>query len=215
MSTHLYAFGSVCRGEVDESSDIDLLACLSEPNAGIEPSRFSIYSHERIRELWLEGNPFAWHLHLESKLLYSSDGENFIDCLGEPSSYSKLIDDCEKFRSLFSESLSSLTKLSNSPIFDISCMFLATRNFATCYSLGSGVPIFSRYSPLMIENQLSISKEDFDVYVRARILSTRGYGRSLSNSEIEQVKKSAHSVVEWMRELAEGYSCPGFRYERV
>ncbi len=213
MSTHLYAFGSICRGEVDKSSDIDLLACLSEPNSGIEPSRFSIYSHERIEELWLEGNPFAWHLYLESKLIYSSDGNDFISCLGQPANYSKLIEDCEKFRSLFSESFSSLITTSNSYTFDISCMFLATRNFATCYSLGSGVPIFSRYSPLMIGNSLPISKEQFDIYVRARILSTRGYGKALSDSDMNSVKTSAYAVVNWMDELANAYLSRELHYE--
>ncbi len=213
MSTHLYAFGSICRGEIDKSSDIDLLACLSGPNSGIEPSRFSIYSHERIQDLWSEGNPFAWHLHLESKLLYSSDGNDFIYDLGQPASYSKANEDCEKFRSLFSESFRSLTTKSHSHTFDISCMFLATRNFATCYSLGLGVPIFSRYSPLMLENQLQISKEDFDVYVRARILSTRGYGYPLSNNDVKRVKTSAYAVVEWMNKLSDNYLSPELRHE--
>lgn len=215
MSTHLYAFGSVCRGEIDKSSDIDLLACLSEPNPGIDSNRFSIYSHKRIRDLWSEGNPFAWHLHLESKLLYSSTGEDFINNLGRPAEYIKLVEDCEKFRSLFSESLNSLTTTTNSPTFDISCMFLATRNFATCYSLGSGNPVFSRYSPLLIAEKLPISKNEFDVFVRARILSTRGYGEPLTNSDIGLAKESAHSVVEWMDEIADGYLSPEIRYERV
>jgi hypothetical protein len=215
MSTHLYAFGSICRGEIDKSSDIDLLACLSEPDPGIDSRRFSIYSHQRIRELWAEGNPFAWHLHLESKLLYSSTGEDFINSLGRPAPYSKSVEDCEKFRSLFLQSLNSLTAETNSPTFDISCMFLATRNFATCYSLGSGNPVFSRYSPLLIDDRLVISKSEFDVYVRARILSTRGYGEPLSNSDIDRAKESAHSVVEWMSELADDYLSPELRYERV
>ena len=64
MNTHFYAFGSVCRGEIDPASDIDLLACLSTPNPEIDPKKFSIYTYERIRELWHEGNPFAWHLYL-------------------------------------------------------------------------------------------------------------------------------------------------------
>lgn len=215
MSTHLYAFGSVCRGEIDKSSDIDLLACLSQPNPGIDANRFSIYSHQRIQELWTEGNPFAWHLHLESKLLYSSTGEDFICSLGKPVRYSKFVEDCEKFRSLFLESLNSLTTKTNSPTFDISCMFLATRNFATCYSLGSGNPVFSRYSPLLIDNSLLISKDEFDIYVRARILSTRGYGEPLSNRDLFLVKESAHSVVEWMSKLADGYLSPELCYERV
>lgn len=205
MTTHLYAFGSLCRGEVDKSSDIDLLACLSEPNSELEPTRFSIYSHDRIKELWLEGNPFAWHLHLESRLVYSSDGIDFISNLGQPASYSKLRDDCEKFRSLFLESFNSLITTNNSRTFYISCMFLATRNFATCYSIGSGAPVFSRNSPMMLENKLPISNDEYDIYVRARILSTRGYGYPLSDNDVNSVKTSAHVIVEWMNKLADHY----------
>ena len=61
MTQHLYAFGSLCRGEIDELSDVDLLACVdTQEQAGkIDPSRFSVYTRDRLRALWLEGNPFA------------------------------------------------------------------------------------------------------------------------------------------------------------
>ena len=201
MSEHIYAFGSVCRGEVDPSSDIDLLACLSKPKPEFDPEKFSIYKYERLKELWLEGNPFSWHLHLESKLLFSSDGSDFLSDLGEPSKYLKSIDDCIKFHQLFIESYNSLVQSSNSATFHLSCMFLATRNFATCYSLGNDKPLFSRLSPLQLENKLTVKHEDFNVYARARILSTRGYGLDLSKSEIEQALKTAPVIIDWMADL--------------
>ena len=104
MSLHLYAFGSICRGEIDTSSDIDLLACLFEPNPSIDPSKFSIYTYDRIKQMWKEGNPFSWHLHLESNLIYSSDGVNFLEELREPSKYNAVTSDCNKFLNIFSES---------------------------------------------------------------------------------------------------------------
>lgn len=201
MSTHVYAFGSVCRGEVDPSSDIDLLACLSKPRQEYDPEKFSIYSHERIQELWLEGNPFSWHLYLESKLIYSSDGSNFLSDLGAPAKYSKALEDCNKFNQLFLESYRTILQSSISAVFHLSCMFLATRNFATCYSLGAGEPIFSRLSPLQLEQKLLVSQEDFDVYVRARILSTRGYGSVISKSEIERALGIAPVIIDWMSDL--------------
>jgi len=201
MNTHIYAFGSVCRGEVDPSSDIDLLACLSKPKMEYDPEKFSIYSHDRIKELWLEGNPFSWHLHLESKLIFSSNGSNFLLDLGKPSTYSKSLEDCKKFNQLFLESYYSLMQSSISAVFHLSCMFLATRNFATCHSLGEGKPNFSRLSPLQLERKLPVTQENFDVYVRARILSTRGYGAAISSSEIEQALCVAPDIIGWMSEL--------------
>jgi len=202
MSTHLYAFGSVCRGEVDPASDIDLLACLSTQKTEIDPKKFSIYTYKRIRELWQEGNPFSWHLYLESKLIYSSDGSDFLMNLEKPSKYTNIVEDCRKFNNLFLESYNSLMQSSNSIVFHLSCMFLAIRNFATCYSLGTGKPIFSRMSPLLIEPKLPISKEKFDIYARARILSTRGYGSIISNTDVNIAKSSAPIILDWMKELS-------------
>jgi hypothetical protein len=201
-STHLYAFGSVCRGEVDSSSDIDLLACLSSPKHTLDPQKFSIYSYDRIKELWKEGNPFSWHLHLESKLVYSSDGSDFIVDLGKPRKYTKGMEDCDKFSRLFKESSTSLISSGNSVTFNLSCMFLAARNFATCYSLHYGKPVFSRTSPLLIENKLVIDEDIFDIFARARILSTRGYGTILTKDEIELAKSSIPTLINWMNDLS-------------
>ncbi|WP_422138327.1 nucleotidyltransferase domain-containing protein [Endozoicomonas sp. ALC020] len=201
MREHIYAFGSICRGEFDSASDVDLLACLSKPKAEIDPKKFSIYTHERIEELWADGNPFAWHLHLESKLLYSSDGEDFILNLGEPSEYVNAPVDCLKFKKLFLESYDSLVSSSDSAVFHLSCMFLATRNFATCYSLSKNSPVFSRNSPLLISEPLSIEESTFELFSRARILSTRGYGEILSNDEINLAKSSSQVIINWMDRL--------------
>ena len=146
MKTHYYAFGSICRGELDPDSDIDLLACVTGGKPNIDSAKFSIYTHHRLTQLWKEGNPFAWHLHLESKLLFSSDGEDFIaDVLKTPNRYTQASADCIKFKQLFEESAHSLQTEPNSATFHLSCIFLATRNFATCHSLGIAKPSFSRY----------------------------------------------------------------------
>ena len=181
MKRHLYAFGSLCRGEIDEFSDVDLLACVAtqEHARELDSRRFSIYTYDRIRALWREGNPFAWHLHLESKLVFSSDGEDFIQELHAPQAYANAEEDCAKFMLLFEESLRSLRITSDSHVFHLSCIFLAIRNFATCYSFTRGRPIFSRLSPLQVETPVPVSIEVFNALVRARVLSTRGIGKAL------------------------------------
>lgn len=203
MRTHFYAFGSICRGEIDVASDVDLLACTSAPAPEIDAKKFSKYTYERIEELWREGNPFAWHLHFESRLIFSSDGVDFLVGLGEPSAYKCAAADCLKFRALFLESSNALLQSRNSIVFNLSCMFLATRNFATCYSFTIGRPIFSRKSPLLLNERLPISEEIFDVLARARILSTRGYGRIISGAEIDSAKNSVPKISDWMRKLIE------------
>jgi hypothetical protein len=201
MTMHFYAFGSICRGEVDRLSDVDLLACLTGPNSDIDTNKFSVYQHERLRCLWVEGNPFAWHLHLESRLLFSSDGVDFIDSLGVPAVYKAGTEDCDKFARLFSDSLNQLLKTRVSATFNLSCMFLGIRNLATCYSLWRGRPVFSRRSPLLIDMPLIVDEVVFGVLTRARVLSTRGVGEPLSDEEVMLTLKAVPAIQVWMYQL--------------
>jgi hypothetical protein len=203
MTKHFYAFGSICRGEVDLSSDIDLLACITGTDHGIDTNKFSVYQHERLRALWAEGNPFAWHLHLESRLLYSSDGVDFIESLGAPDAYSAGRVDCEKFANLFSDSLDQLLKTRVNATFNLSCMFLGARNLATCYSLWRGRPVFSRMSPLLIDSPLSLDPDVFAVLTRARVLSTRGIGEALSDEDVMIALRAGPAIRAWMSQLLE------------
>lgn len=211
MTFHYYAFGSICRGEMDPGSDVDLLACVSTTDPSIDPKKFSIYKHERVRELWRDGNPFAWHLYHESRLLFSSDGSDFLASLGAPATYTKMTQDCMKFRRLFLESYRSLLQSPNSAIFHLACLFLATRNFATCYSFSRGRPVFSRRSPMLIDTKLPIDEDVFDILARARILSTRGYGAFISMVEVETARAFAPMILDWMENLIP----TGAEYERI
>lgn len=201
MMKHFYAFGSICRGEVDKSSDVDLLACITGQNVDLDTEKFSVYQHERLRSLWAEGNPFAWHLHLESRLLYASDGVDFIESLGAPTPYRAGAADCEKFERLFVESFEQLVQARVSSTFNMSCMFLGIRNFATCYSLWRGHPIFSRSSPLLVDPPPRIGQAAFDVLSRARVLSTRGLGPPLSDEDVMLAVEAGPAIREWMTSL--------------
>jgi len=200
---HIYAFGSIVRGEVGYGSDVDLLACSEEENTALDREKFSIYGYIRLQQLWSEGNPFAWHLYSESKLIYSTDETDFIGSLGIPQQYSNVREDCDKFYALFKEATESIESGSNSKIFNLSCMFLAMRNFATCYSLGQGQPIFSRRSPLLIEPKLRMDEEIFSIFLRARILSTRGFGEILSKKDVALATRQAILIFDWMQEIRE------------
>lgn len=195
---HYYAFGSVCRGEIDGYSDVDILVCCNDSDtANLPVEKYSIYTYGRLRELWSEGNPFAWHLHKESKLLFGSNGSDFIKELGEPAPYINHLNDINKFGSLFDKSIDSIVTSRDNIIFDISCLYLAIRNIATCFSLYEGTPYFSRYSPLLIDNRLNVSDSVFSILLRARILSTRGVGDILTEIEIESVLNDLDYMKVW------------------
>jgi hypothetical protein len=128
---HIYAFGSICRGDLSQASDIDLLAIVDGYDERFDPQIYSIYSYKRIGEIWAEGNPFAWHLH-EARPLFLSDGIDHLRQLGKPSPYTKCEIDCTRFQQLFFSSKVSLLTGRDSIVLDLSTIFMYTQ---CCYVL--------------------------------------------------------------------------------
>jgi hypothetical protein len=203
MSHHIYIFGSICRGEVAIDSDIDLLAIIDSFDPRFDPNVYSVYSHQRLTEIWRDGNPFAWHLWKESRLVFSSDGTDFLKDLGKPSRYNCAAADCEKFHRLFKDALDSLTMSFETMVFDLSVMFLAIRNFATCYLLGvQGQACFSRDSALRMGNDsVPLTFDLFELLLRARLLSTRAIGTQITVAECRDRFSALQHVDDWMTRL--------------
>ena len=203
MSGHIYAFGSICRGEVDRSSDVDLLALVNGFEDRFDPTVYSVYSYARIDELWEEGNPFAWHLHLESSLIYSKDGSDYLKNKTTPTRYEQGATDCRKFLEVFLSAKKSLEESDLAESFDLSSVFLSIRNFATCYSLAnSPTPDFSRRSARNLgDNRVPLDDEEYGLFERARVLCTRGYGDLLGDAEIKRARSTLPVIESWMRAL--------------
>lgn len=199
---HIYAFGSVCRGEISTDSDVDLLAIVEGYDPRFNADNYSIYSYERVEEIWKDGNPFAWHLATEAKLLFASNDTDFLLSIGRPQRYRRCKLDCQKFLALFNEAVLSFSSGSKSKVFDLSMVFLAIRNFATCYSLGElPKPDFSRSSALRLgDRSLRIPTDAYEVLQRSRMLSTRGVGESISSRESALVSAQFPRIIDWMIE---------------
>lgn len=202
---HLYIFGSICRGEIDESSDIDLLAIVDnlQSQEKFDKEKFSTYTVDRLKELWNEGNPFAWHLFIESKLVFSKDNTDIIREWGEPKDYKNPEKDLKKFYDLFKKSIESIKHSNRSEIFDLSMIFLSIRNFASCYALGFLSDFnFSRNSALKLKrNKLEIDRDCFKILERARILSTRGSGTLITKNESEKTMKELVNIDNWFQTI--------------
>ncbi|MCX9110634.1 MULTISPECIES: nucleotidyltransferase domain-containing protein [Providencia] len=202
---YIYIFGSVCRGDIDFNSDVDLLLITDKKSDNINPQKYSIYSSRRIHKLWETGSPFAWHLYLESKMIYSINNEDFLKNLGEPKKYSNVLSDCLKFYDIFCDARNALELSQESDIFELSNIFLAIRNFAICYSLHSdGKPNFSRNAALRLEkNKLNIELDSYKIFEKARILCTRGQGSIIDKDGIELAKSSITAIDTWMKNIIE------------
>jgi hypothetical protein len=203
---YIYLFGSLCRGEIDEFSDVDLLAIIGANeniNTQLDTQKFSIYKEKRMMELWKEGNPFAWHLFQESKLIHSDNNEDIMRNWG----YTNLESDLKKFSTLFYDSIKSINNSEHSDTFDLSMLFLSIRNFASCYSLGALNEFnFSRKSALKLKtDKLKISDESFSILERARILSTRGSGKLITDIEKNIVLKEIDTISDWFQLILKKY----------
>jgi hypothetical protein len=200
---HIYAFGSLCRGEMSAGSDVDLLAIVEGHDDRFDPDTFSIYSYGRIKQLWLEGSPFAWHLSLESRLIFSSEPNDFIVELKTPSKYKQCLKDCEKFLDVFLRSAEALSHERSGAAFELSNIFLSIRNFATCYSLGvRGTPLFSRDSALRLGTEsIPITRDIYRILERSRILCTRGLGEKIGLEEVEEAIPELGRINNWMKSL--------------
>lgn len=200
---HIYAFGSISRGDVSQDSDVDLLAIVDGFDDRFDPGVFSIYSYKRIREIWEEGNPFAWHLSLESRPIFLSNQIDYLGELGRPSVYRYCVRDCKKFLDIFCSATSSISRDKTSAVFDLSTVFLSIRNIATCFSLGtSREPDFSRNSALRIKDKsLTLPLDVYRIFERARVLCTRGKGNDLTEQEIEIAISSLAAIQHWMERL--------------
>ena len=200
MIESIYAFGSICRGELDVSSDIDLLVITENGQHDSLNKNFSYYKKRTLEKLWNEGNPFAWHLHMESKIIYSIDGNNYIKELGKPNSYNNLIKDLDYLLSIFLDAKESIIINDESIVFDFSTIFLVIRNVATCYDLGNNNNFcFQRDSPLNIsDKKLDIGDLEYNTLRNSRLLSTRGIGKTPSHEEVELTKKSISIIEEWI-----------------
>jgi hypothetical protein len=200
---HIYAFGSICRGDISVDSDIDLLSLVQGRDSRLNPEKFSIYSYTRIRELWESGNAFAWHLSLESRLIYSADGSDFLGSLSSPSRYSAGSADCARFRDIFESSFQAVQTGSPSLVFELSTIFLALRNIATCYSLAkTNSPTFGRDSARRLgQRSLDITDDVYYLLMQARLLSTRGTGGNISEINLSVVIPQLQQCRSWINEM--------------
>ena len=203
---HIYAFGSICRGEISFDSDVDLLALADDVNWNLDPDKFSIYTYDKIVSLWSLGNPFAWHLATESKMLYASDKQDYLHSLGSPAPYKRTYEDCKKFQEVFLSAQCSLEDSKSSTVFDLSTVFISVRNLAICFALGVlGRPNFSRHAALSLEGEfsLNLSPRTYKVLERARILCSRGVGANIVHQEAQGAIEEFWIISEWMDKIIE------------
>lgn len=186
----IFVFGSVARAQGDAQSDLDLLAVVADGHGkvderdvlahipqqmrSIDPS-ISWYGLARIREMFRNGDLFAWHLHHEALPLY--DPESILLGLGEPAPYTSGSEDVAFFEALLCSIPSSLQAMPANAVYELGLVYVCLRNIGMAASgKFARKPNFSRYSPYELPGMAPppMTTIEYDVAMACRMAGQRG-----------------------------------------
>lgn len=186
-----YIFGSVARGEQDALSDLDVLAVVHTGGGKVEDAvvvqfvppallglklSISWYGQDRMREMFENGELFAWHLADETQPIFDPTG--FLAKLGRPGKYYEAAQDVASFLRVFSGIRDQILANPCNAAYEAGLVYVCVRNIAMAASSRvCEVPDFSRYSVFRLPGlaPCPITHEQFDIAMRARMASQRGY----------------------------------------
>lgn len=205
MSHDIYIFGSAVRGEVGQSSDIDVLVIPTDAvSPNVYPASWSIYSRDTIRSYYKEGRLFAWHLHLESHCIYKADSKHWLETLGRPADYKTARQDVANLTELLRDSLLELQRGTESTIYELGICYTALRDIAMSASWHlTGRPCFSRQAPFMLPGaSIPVRRDVYEQAMMARHFSMRGSSipDTLEDTKAELINAP---LLEWARNLGE------------
>lgn len=175
MTYEIYAFGSVTRGDVSPTSDVDILVVDDTPSSSRFPRDWSVYSKAVVSNYYKAGRLFAWHLHLQAVLLHPAGGGGFLAQLGAPARYTTAADDIAELRVLLCSSIDEIRRCSPNQIYELGLVYTSLRDVAMSASWQLlGRPSFSRYAPYEINPPCPLPLFAYETAMKSRHASTRG-----------------------------------------
>ena len=195
-----YIFGSLCRGEPDQGSDIDVLVISNERRTRQKvPPNWSLYSPRRIRALFARGTLFAWHIFQEAIQLWPRDRAGYLQKIGPPKPYANAKREIGDLQRILVGAATELTRGTPSQIYEFGLLALACRDIAMAAAPSlTGTFNFSRHAPLHLPAvRFPLSRTQFDYLLACRRATTRG-GQLRRNPRIErQLKAKLPQLSAW------------------
>lgn len=204
----LRLFGSHARGEADEGSDIDVLLVLDDATAGPPlmdlPGKpdISIYSRDKLEQMFREGHLFAWHLFLESIPYCSTRSEAWFRSLGKPAEYREAQQDIAQFMGILEEALAGMAS-EDCYVFEAGVAHLAMRNLGMILGyIHRGTPNFCRYAALQLPKEIApeISHREYEMLLSCRRASVRG-DVAVELPSFEQIQQISLPLKIWLKQL--------------
>lgn len=182
-------FGSFVRGDFDEDSDYDVLL-ITRDQVDLECSIYKVnnyllenlniktdiswYSKDKINNLFLDGDLFAWHIFFESKKIIN-ENTDYIDFLGLPKKYNDFIDDIKSLIEIM-DSIKNLKEDNTNIIYESGIFFVCLRNLGLIFSIYYLNKFdYSHYSPFNLSHRsIELDKDQYEVFRVCRRSSMRG-----------------------------------------
>lgn len=202
MNHEIYIFGSLARGELSATSDVDVLVIpLDSQSKECYSTNWSIYSPETIESYYRLGRLFAWHLHLEGKCIFTPNGEGLLAELGSPAPYTTYVEDINDLATILNDALNAIRNGSNSMIFELGVVHTALRDIAMSASWRLvGRPNFSRDAPFNLPVSFPVSRQVYNIAMLARHSSTRGIPVDINIAAVTREILSA-PITEWINDI--------------
>jgi hypothetical protein len=201
-----YIFGSVCRGEPDPGSDIDVLAICDQPKASQElPASWSVYSPRRLRQLFKRGTLFAWHLYLEAVPIWPRGKTGFLKRFGPPGTYRGAKREISDLGEILCTAVTELKRGSKSEVYEFGVIALACRDTAMAAApMLTGRFDFSRYAPLRLPaGRFPLTRREFDYLLVCRRATTRGAELRRIRRIEQHVKTKTAKLCTWSARIQE------------
>lgn len=185
---NISVFGSVTRNDLDELSDVDVLALVLD-GGGTVPEQeivsqlplelqpkasISWYGVQKMSEMFQSGHLFAWHLFLESTPILGWG--HLSERLGKPAIYQTALEDIDGLIELLHSSRAQFLNQSPNTIYELGLLYLVARNIAMSASWHLlTVTRFDRYSPFAIANtKFPLKLREYEILLKCRMASQRG-----------------------------------------
>lgn len=195
----IYAFGSVVSGEFDDGSDTDILAIKSPFDDNRYPSGWSVYSRDRIKELYCKGTLFAWHIHLEAVPVFSSSGRGFLESIGPPEAYTEAKHEIQVLWSMAEVALNELALDTPSSIYELGVLGVAIRDIGMAASKTfNGNFCFSKNAPYALKGlELPMDRDDYFYLINCRRATTRGHQVNYDDERRRKIMDQSPDILNW------------------
>jgi hypothetical protein len=201
-------FGSWVRKDNDERSDLDVLVTVLDgsgktperrivdfvtPLIGGKPS-ISWYGIKKLREMFTQGDLFAWHLFLESKSV--GPYPDLQSIFGRPANYATAMPDIMELYGILGEVSDELRKAPKNAVFEMGILYVCARNIAmSASSKLCPTPHFGRYSPFALPMQFPLTADEYELAMSCRMASQRGWPPPTIH--VRQVEDMQQRLIAW------------------